>query len=181
MTLLRRGTHPLPPYDPSSPPKTYPSDGTPGVNTDAIGEGDVAGYIPASRPQYIADPTRPVADPFGQSLIGVLSDILAVLLGTYNGKGRPEQLNISPGFRGTTKLNTHVRYHVTRIKGSGAAGSRVDIMVGTEIIEQVYAVTGAPYDIGASFWIDRGQDVSAVDGLTGSTTFSCILIAMEAD
>ncbi len=166
------------PYDPQTPDPAF----TPGPEASPALVGDVSAYVPPGfRPEYIADTSHEPRDPLGRSMLGVLSDILAVLLGTYTGKGRPEQLNISPGFRGTVKMNTHVRYHVQRIKGSGASGSRVDIMVGTEVVESVYNVSGAPYDIGASFWIDRGQDVSAVDGLSGSTTFACILIATEAD
>jgi hypothetical protein len=179
---FRRG---LAPYDPRSGAQPFPFPGapeTPSGHEIAPPVGDVGTYVLPTLPEYIAGSQLEPHDPVGLTLVGVLVDILKVLLGTYNLKGRPEQINISPGFRGiSAKLNSHVRLHVSRIKGSGAPGSRVDIMVGTEVVESIYNVTGMPYDVAASFWIDRGQDVSSVDGLTGSVLFSCVLIASEAD
>lgn len=135
-----------------------------------------------TRPRYLSDPSRePSADPLGWTLTGILSDIRSILLGTYTAKGRPEQLNISPA-EGNAAYTSHTRYHVMGIKGSaGTVATRIDIRVGTEIVERVYLGAGVPFAVPASFWIDRGQTVTAIDGIAGKTDFTCILIASEAD
>lgn len=150
---------------------------TPEANTDAYPVQDQAADTLADRPSIYPALARTPLDPSG-----FLSDILAVLLGSYSGKGRPEQINISPGFGSVaSQLKSHVRYHVTGIKGSnGAAGHIVDIKVGTEVIETIYNFLGAAYAMPASFWIDRSMDVTAVER-SSAVNFTVILIASEAD
>lgn len=175
-TGLRRTLPPLTTLDTRAPiPPLLP--GAPEADSYDEAVGDQSRDTIATRPEYFDAPPHAPLDP-----TGFLSDILDVLLGSYSGKGRPEQINVSPGFGSVaSQLKTHVRYHVTGIKGSnGAAGHVLDIKIGTELIETIYNFAGVPWYVPASFWIDRATDVTVTER-GASVAFTCIFIASEGD
>ena len=130
---------------------------------------------------YSIDRTRPIPNmaDVHQTMGGVLGALLRIesLLGTTNAQTETPRPDITIILPGQTYNGQHNRYRVETVIVTGAPGGRIDLKVGTNIRGQFY--TGANGSGGAfpfPIVVDRGVDVSAVDGVGASTAWALMLI-----